>query len=218
MRDEAGQPLGVLFAALDLAWYNQLVSDAQLLEGGVLLVIDRSGMILVHRPDPARWVGRQVTGEPIIQTIFQEGEGTRRIVGLDGVERLFAFTPLSQEPNYGIYLAVGASSVAALADSNALLQRSLLALAFVLALALGAAWLGGEVFILQRVRALQEAAERLEAGDWTARTGIRYGQGEISQLARTFDQMTETLMLRERERSRRSKLNAAIATSLPSAW
>src|SRR5206468_2170017 len=39
-------------------------------------------------------------------------------------------------------------------------------------LALGAAWFGGERFILRQVRILVEAVKRLGAGDLSSRTGL----------------------------------------------
>src|ERR1700690_1593940 len=54
-------------------------------------------------------------------------------------------------------------------------------------LALGAAWLGGEHFILRQVRVLSNAAQKLGAGDLSSRTGLVREKGELGDLARTFD-------------------------------
>src|ERR1041384_8139878 len=56
-------------------------------------------------------------------------------------------------------------------------------------LALGAAWFGGEHFVLRQVRMLYQAARQLAAGDMTSRTGLSNEQGELGDLARTFDAM-----------------------------
>ena len=56
-------------------------------------------------------------------------------------------------------------------------------------LALAAAWFGGERFILRQVRMLSKAAQQLAAGDLTSRTGLSQEQGELGELARTFDAM-----------------------------
>lgn len=78
-------------------------------------------------------------------------------------------------------------------------------------LALGAAWYGGERFIMRQLRVLLSATERLAAGDLTARTGVNDTESELGQLAHTFDSMAESLQqrARESEESERLLLNRA---------
>ncbi len=66
-------------------------------------------------------------------------------------------------------------------------------------LALGAAWLGGERFILRQVRILYNAAQNLRAGDLSSRTGLAREGGELGELARTFDAMAAALEARVKE-------------------
>src|SRR5262245_23560476 len=66
--------------------------------------------------------------------------------------------------------------------------------------ALIAAWLGGERFIMRRVRTLSLAAQRLADGDLSSRSGLSRESGDLGQLARTFDQMAESLGQRVKER------------------
>src|SRR5271154_1805228 len=73
-------------------------------------------------------------------------------------------------------------------------------------LALIAAWFGGEHFILRQVRAISNAAQRLAGGDLTARTGLKDTDGELSQLARTFDMMAASLQERVKEREATEKI------------
>jgi len=86
-------------------------------------------------------------------------------------------------------------------------------------LALGAAWFGGEHFILRQVRALSNAAQRLAKGDLTARTGIKDRESELGQLANVFDQMAESLQqrIKEREAAERTLLNRALQQTTVSA-
>jgi signal transduction histidine kinase/ActR/RegA family two-component response regulator/HAMP domain-containing protein len=78
-------------------------------------------------------------------------------------------------------------------------------------LALGAAWFGGEHFILRQVRALSNAAQRLARGDLTARTGLKDVKSELGQLGNVFDQMAEALQqrIKEREATAKTLLNRA---------
>ncbi len=76
-------------------------------------------------------------------------------------------------------------------------------------LALGAAWFGGEHFILRQIRILAKSAQRWTAGDFTARTGMGKEKGEIGDLARAFDKMAASVANRanERERTEKTLLN-----------
>jgi len=56
-------------------------------------------------------------------------------------------------------------------------------------LALGAAWYGGEHFILRQIQALTRAVLQLAGGDLKARSGLKIAEGEIGQLAQKFDDM-----------------------------
>jgi signal transduction histidine kinase len=78
---------------------------------------------------------------------------------------------------------------------------SLLGLGVTTLLALLAAWLMGDILIVQRVRRLSETAERIATGDLDARTGIGYGREEIGNLAQALDRMAATLQKKEEARS-----------------
>jgi len=60
-------------------------------------------------------------------------------------------------------------------------------------MALGAAWFGGERFILRQVKALAATTNRFAAGDLKSRTSLDTEPGEIGQLARSFDAMAASL-------------------------
>jgi len=193
--DETGRVRAVVFASLDLAWLNQLAAEAQLPEGSTLLVVDRNGTVLVRYPDPETWVGQSAPEAPIVQAILaQRGEGTAEARGVDGVSRLFAFTSLSGVPGgEEVYVGVGIPAAVAFAGTNRVLVRNLAGLGLVAVLALAAAWFGGDLFILRWVNRLVDATKRLSAGDLSARTGLPYGEGELSQLAYALDEMAESL-------------------------
>jgi signal transduction histidine kinase len=86
-------------------------------------------------------------------------------------------------------------------------------------LALVAAWLGGERFILRQMRALCEAARKLQAGDWSSRSGLASEDGEMGELARRFDAMAVSLQERgiEREKAEKTLLNRSFQQTVVSA-
>ncbi|HEX3801077.1 MAG TPA: ATP-binding protein [Verrucomicrobiae bacterium] len=77
--------------------------------------------------------------------------------------------------------------------------------------ALGAAWLGGELFILRQLKSIQIAARKLAAGDLSTRTGLRDEPTELGELAHSLDSMAEMLQRQteEHERSEESLLDRA---------
>lgn len=185
----------VVFASLDLTWLNQLAIQAQLPEGSTFTMLDRNRTILARYPDPDRWVGRSAPEAPMIETMLtQQGEGTAEATGLDGVQHLFAFTPLRSTPGGGnVYVSVDIPTTIAFATANRVLASSLGVLGLVTFLTLTAAWYGSNLFILRQVDRLVDTTRRLSTGNLTVRTGLSYGQGELDQLAQAFDEMAASL-------------------------
>lgn len=89
----------------------------------------------------------------------------------------------------------------------------------VAALALAAAWFGGEYLLVRRARALQQTCLRLTEGDFSSRTGLSPANDEFGLLARALDQMAETVgtRVREREEAEQRLLNRALQQAVVSA-
>lgn len=206
--DQQGQVEAVLFASLDLTWLSQLATQAQLPQGSTLLVVDHNGTLLARYPDPAVWVGQPAPEATIVETILtRQGEGMVEADGVDGARCLFAFTPLTDLPEgREVYVGVGIPTSVVFADANRMLAHSLVGLGLVTLLALAAAWFGGNLLVMRWVGALVNTAKRLSAGDLSVRTGLSGGIGELSQLARAFDEMAESLEQRMSERDRVEKV------------
>lgn len=190
----------VVFATLNLNWLNQLISESQLREGTTLIMLDHNGTILAHYPDADLWVGKNLPDSSLISSIIEEGVGITSASGLDGVLRLYAFTPVSTSFDTNLYVGIGISESLVFQQANINTIRQLVGLSIVFFLAIGLAWVGGDIFILSRVKAILAATKLLATGDLKARTGLIYGRGELSQLARAFDQMAESLDVREEAR------------------
>jgi signal transduction histidine kinase len=194
--DDAGHVRAVVFAALALAWLNELAGQAGLPPGSMLTVIDRKGTILSRYPDDDKWVGKLMPESLVLKAILaQQGNGTTEASGTDGIARLFSFAPFGggAAQRADAYVSVGIPAAVAFAGANRILARNLAALGLVAGLALAAAWIGGNLFIVRQVQALVGATKRVAAGEFGARTGLPPGQGELSQLAGAFDQMAESL-------------------------
>jgi signal transduction histidine kinase len=200
--DNRGHVRVVLFAALDLAWLNELAGRVGLPAGSTLTVIDRNGTILSRYPDEGKWVGQLMPESLVLKAIAaQQGNGTTEARSEDGIPRLFSFAPFGgAAKSANAYVIIGIPAAVAFAGANRILVRNLVALALVAGLALAAAWVGGNLFIVRQIQVLVRATKRVAAGELGVRTGLPQGQGELSQLAGAFDQMAESL---ERAHERR---------------
>ena len=91
---------GVVFAALDLKWLNDMAARAELPDGSTLTVIDRKGIVLIRYSVPEsekNWVGETIEGKPRMMALLKSGvEAVGISKGLDGVRRLYTSTPLSR--------------------------------------------------------------------------------------------------------------------------
>jgi signal transduction histidine kinase len=190
--DDEGRVQAVVAAAMDLSWLNQLMADAELPEGALLLVIDRNGTILYGYPISEAWIGEADVSAPLFQAMLTQGQDTAELRVMDDIPRIYAFTALRGLAGAG-YVSIGIPQATAYAPARQTLARNLIGLGLVGVLALAAAWIGGDVFILRRVQALVRAAQRLSRGDLTTRTGLPHGPGELGQLATAFDDMAESL-------------------------
>ena len=89
--------------------------------------------------------------------MLAQGQGTAELRVMDDIPRIYAFTALRGLPGAG-YVSIGIPQALAYAPARRTLARNLVCLGLVGVLALAAAWIGGEVFILRRVQALVRAA------------------------------------------------------------
>jgi signal transduction histidine kinase len=191
------QILGVLYVALDLNWLNQLAARAELPDGSTFTVVDRHQSILVRYAVNATsrdYVGQTINRPGLAKFLNGGNEVAAVGYGLDGVKRLYAATPLSRTAGLvDAHVIVGIPVQEANAAPNHTLVQNLIFLGIASVLALGAAWIGSDVFILRQVRGLVGAARRMREGDLAARSGVEHSPGEIGQLAQSFDEMAGTL-------------------------
>src|SRR5579859_6271695 len=88
-----------------------------------------------------------------------------------------------------VFLAVAASlAVAVLLNLSGLLSGVLVG-----AVALAAAWLGTDLFIVQRVKSIESAANKLAKGDLSSRAALQSEHSELGALARSLATMSENL-------------------------
>jgi PAS domain S-box-containing protein len=193
---EDGEIHTVLATALDLTWLSRAIAQASLPQGAVLTVIDRDGAVLAHYPGPDRQTGDTPPRAALSTAILAQGEGSAEATDAGGQRRLYGFTSFGS-PSTGVYVSVGIPKSAAYAAADSDLRRNLIGLGVVALLALVAAWFGGDLAVLRRVRRLTAAANRLQDGDLSARTNLPHSEGELGRLSRAFDHMAAALQQRD---------------------
>lgn len=197
--DNNGAVQAVIFAALDLNYLDRFVSDIALPAGAVLITADGNGTIIARRPDPDKWIGTRAS-QALFDVMIKVGFGTSELTDADGITRLHAFAPVGTNNISNFKVSIGIPINDIVAPANHLQMMELTTLAIIALLALLAAWFVGDVIILRRVKALVRTADQVAAGDLDARTGIKHGKEEISQLAHAFDGMVTSLQQHESER------------------
>ena len=202
-RFAAGEPAAVVFAALDLEWLNRYILkvESQLPDGFTITQIDANGVVMARRPDAEDWLGRFMFEQSFLREILSQSTGVIEAPGDHKLPFIYAFAQLhSSLIKQPLYMLLGIPRRLAFADANRILRRNLTLLGIVALVAILAAWYGGDLFIMRQVNAMAKASRRLAAGEMSARTGLKYGDGELGQLAKNFDEMAIALEQRQAER------------------
>jgi PAS domain S-box-containing protein len=195
-----GRISSIVASSLDLDWLGGLVAREEIERGGTLKVIDRNGTVLIHYPESERWIGSSISGTVLFREMQQRREGAVKASGMDGVERLYAFTPLKGAADIDAYVCVGISYEQLLSRVDRDLADDLTAAASSFVLVMLIAWFGSDLLVSRRMKALAKATGRLAEGDFSSRTGLAHDEGEVGELAKTFDGMAASLEAKEAER------------------
>lgn len=196
----------VLFAALRLSWIHRLAARSMLPPGSALAMLDSRYHVLVRYPNGKRWAGKTIPPGTLFDAIRHcTGLCTANAKGLQGTQRLFAFSDVSAAPTWErLHVLVAIPYRIARIAAHRTAEGDLALVGLITALMLLLAWAGADVFVLRNVRSLLAATRRLAGGDLTARTNIRAGANELTQLASAFDSMAEGLEQRTLEAEEQS--------------
>jgi len=204
---EGGRTIGVVTALIDLGWLERYLSEHPLPGNAALIIADGNGIVLAHAPARPGAVGAPLPPRfrPLLDA---DAVGTAQMMGIDGVERVFAYVPLSAGVRH-IFVAVGIDHDAAMNGIDTALTRSLVWIASTLLLGLLAAFLIARRHLYRPVASLIAATERWRAGDRSARVGAVDGP-EMSRLGLAFDGLVEDL---DRQMQANEEASAALRAS-----
>ena len=186
----------VVSGVLDVSWLGRLADAATRLSGSDVLMVDGTGTVVAHQPDPGHWVGRKVGDHDLVRQLMARPEGTITQDGLDGVRRLYGFVRL---PGTEARLAVGLDAAEVLHRVDRAMWTSYGQLGFITAIVLVGIWYGGERLFVQPIHALAGTAKRFGQGELEARTAGRPWAAEFVPLAAALDDMAGRLSARERK-------------------
>ncbi len=199
--DDQGEFIRIINISMDLTWLNEVASQAKLPPGSTLAVLDDESNYLTHYPDPRQWTGETLEQDSPLFPLYIQGEGSLVADGPDGIPRLYAMTPM-QSGDGSVKVIMGIPTQVAYAEANRTLMRNLIFLGIATLLAAAAAFVLAELIIMRQTRSLLQTTQQLADGDLSARTTIPHDQGELGQLAASFDQMAAALEQRKLERDR----------------
>ncbi|MEX1205294.1 MAG: PAS domain S-box protein [Dongiaceae bacterium] len=210
-KDADGRIASVVFAALDLDWLAEIIAGAELPPGGSFTLIDSEGTVLARYPEPERWIGRSVAETPLFEAIRRRDSGSSfEAVGLDGRKRLYNVVRLGDaDAGSRVYASIGVPTEEIVAEANRDLTRGLGGVGALGLLLFLSAYVAGDRLITKPMRKLVDLSRRIAGGDFTARSELDHGGGEIGQLAQSLDSMVAALEKREKDlRESESRLRA----------
>jgi signal transduction histidine kinase len=211
--DSQDNPMYVLNVSLDLMWINDFAADAHLPIGAEMVVIDQKGTILSYYPTLESWRGKILPEYSVLAELFTRKEGTLAGLNLAGEKSLYAITPM-EGTGGNLFVALGFPINIAYGGAERIIRQNLLIQIIITLLAVGAAWILGQVLILRDTQALVTATHRLADGDLNTHVQLQNPQGELGQVAVAFDSMVESLSQRASERDAAEAVMKAYANEL----
>ncbi len=199
--DESGNVTRVVAHGMTLQQFQDQVDDLPLPPDAVMTITDHDGVILARVPGGEQWAGKR-QADINLQELHMRGQGEVEAKGIDGVNRLYAFTPIMGPSGAQVWLSVGRTPEAIYAGVGPAVTRDLLGIGAVLLAALAAFWVGSDWLLLRRIDRLSTVSMQLASGDWQVRVPVRPQGDELDHLGLTFNRMADTLLRRRMEQQR----------------
>lgn len=205
--DQQGKVQDIAVAAFTLTNYDMLLSSRNLPPSTSLLLLDHQGTILFSSS------ARELVGKKDRSDLFasmKEGEqGTFIARNNSGIKKVTAYRKVYLKGESGPYMYVRTGI-----DEEWVVKKTSLPLmvnsaamgAIVLLTALMALYISKRA-ILDKVRALRVAAQKISAGDLTVRVNDCVAGGELGELGTAFDGMAQQLSV-DIERRKRAEAEA----------
>ncbi len=196
---------GVAFAAVKITAVQEALSAGKLLDGAQLRVLDRRGVVLAAYPSSAGLAGTPEQDPLVLQAAQARQPGGREAVDSGGVERVYAYAPVSGAANGEVFVAISVPREVITVGPRGLLQGDLAALLGLTAFGIVCAWAMGKRLVVNPANTILKEANELARGNLEARVRLgRRNQDEMGQIGLAFNRMAESLQ------AQRSELDAAL--------
>lgn len=185
---DAGRTTGVLGVAIDLVGLEELFASSGLPEGTTITVVDGHGTVVSRVPETAEWVGQNAKSVEIGRLVLDDGERVVEAAGLDGVQRIYAYTTV---PGTAWRVYAGVPVAIAYAPVRNLTRLGVAAI--VIAVLLSA------LFSTVVIRNIERPIRHLERGIETLPTGgdrVTIPADSPQELAAVVDAINELLLRR----------------------
>ncbi len=214
-----GKHIGAVITSVDPQWLSQQFLLRGLPIDGTVTVADRSGTIIARQPDPDKFVGTRIPDQ-YMHLVTAPESSVISGKGLDGVQRLLGYVPVSSSP-LGLYVSAGFSiNQSFLSLTTATWRQLIFTSISLLATAILAYYLV-RIFVTRPFEKLLSTVRSWQHSQFSARTGLSVSDGEIGILGFEFDRTMDQLVRREesvnvliRELIHRSKNQLTLLVSL----
>jgi C4-dicarboxylate-specific signal transduction histidine kinase len=186
---------GVVMISLDLDVLKSILKRSQLPSSSNYILVDHKGIIISRGSDNGRNVGEPMLPADLKKMEQGPDRDTYEFTRADGDRRITTYRKLRlpDEQTPYIYVRAGISIKSAVAKANRQLMYNIGVLIPFVLFALISAIFIGKRSIVDRVKKLQMASQRIGGGDLKARVGDQVVGGELGDLGRAFDEMAHTL-------------------------
>ena len=194
---------GVAFATVDIAKFAEVLATEKILDGALLRVIDRNGIVLASHP-AAGQAGSRESDAVVLDAVRLGQPGVSLALDVGGTEKVYAYAPVGGSKG-GLFVAISVPRNILIAAPYTLLMTDLAALLGMAVFGTACAWAMGRRLVLDPVHAMLQEANEIARGNFLARVSLRPShQGEIGRLALAFNRMAASLQ------AQRSELDAAL--------
>jgi two-component sensor histidine kinase len=180
---------GVLALGINLKWLDFLSDTIELPDDANVVVLDANGVVLTQQEGAENRSPESLVAS-IRDTVVDNVSGVLLGTDANGYDRVYGFAKTAAG---GLTVIVDLPIFVPYNRAAKALLNTLAAPMTVLIMALLATAWASEAFVVRWVRSLNDTAEQLADGDLDKRTDVPYSQGEIGQLAQTFDEMADAL-------------------------